>query len=59
MSKGSERTSDFVDRKPVRRRVKLPGESRHAECVDSPAVIARKLIQAKREKKLRAMQRNG
>ena len=26
MSKGSERTSDVADRKPVRRSVKLPGE---------------------------------
>ena len=59
MSKGSERTSDVADRKPVRRSVKMPGESRHSECSDSPAVIARKLIQVKREKKLRATRRNG
>lgn len=59
MSKGSERTSDVADRKPVRRSVKLPGESRHSECSDSPAVIARKLMQEKREKRLRAMRRNG
>ena len=59
MSKGVERTSDATDRKPVRRSVKLPGESRHSECSDSPAVIARKLMQAKREKRLRVTQRNG
>ncbi|SCB33926.1 hypothetical protein GA0061098_1006181 [Bradyrhizobium shewense] len=59
MSNGSERTSNAADRKPVRRSVKLPGESRHSECSDSPAVIARKLMQAKREKRLRATQRNG
>jgi hypothetical protein len=59
MSKGAERTSDTADRKPVRRSVKLPGESRHSECSDSPAVIARKIIQAKREKRLRVAQRNG
>lgn len=57
MSKGAERTSDAADRKPVLRSVKLPGESRHSETSDSPAVIARKLMQAKREKRLRAAQR--
>ncbi|MGY4428263.1 hypothetical protein ACVWWO_000740 [Bradyrhizobium sp. F1.13.1] len=59
MSKGAERTSDTADRKPVRRSVKMPGESRHSECSDSPAVIARKLMQAKRERRLKALQRNG
>lgn len=59
MSNGAERTCDTADRKPVRRSVKMPGESRHSECSDSPAVIARKLMHAKREKKLRATQRNG
>jgi hypothetical protein len=59
MSKGTERTSSSADRKAVRRSVKLPGESRHAECSDSPAVIARKIVLAKREKRLRALQRNG
>lgn len=59
MSNGTERTSSATDRKPVRRSVKLPGESRHSECSDSPAVIARKITQAKREKRLRATQRNG
>ena len=59
MSNGSERTSDAADRKPIRRSVKLPGESRHSECSDSPAVIARKLVQAKREKRLRMARRNG
>lgn len=59
MSKGAERTSDTADRKPVRRSVKMPGESRYSECSDSPAVIARKLMQAKRERRLKALQRNG
>lgn len=58
MSNGAERTSSASDRKPVRRSVKLPGESRHSECSDSPAVIARKIMQEKREKRMRA-QRNG
>lgn len=59
MSSGAERTSDAADRKPVRRSVKLPGESRHSDCSESPAVIARKIMHEKREKRMRAAKRNG
>lgn len=59
MSSGTERTSSATDRKPVRRSVKLPGENRHSDCSESPAVIARKIMQEKRKKRMRAAQRNG
>lgn len=54
-----ERATADGRRKPGRRKVKLPGESRHVDRSDSALYIARKLELDKRERKYAAEAKLG